>query len=158
MSIRGTKVRVSTHISAPVSVVWREIEQIEHHVTWMRDAVAIRFHTEQHRGVGTVFECDTKVGPLQLTDVMEIIEWSAERTMSVRHTGAVSGTGRFTLRSEGGSDTTLLWEEDLSFPWWLGSELGATVARPIFTVLWKGNLRRFSENLSVRAGTGEHGQ
>ena len=41
----------------------------------MADAVAIRFETEQTRGVGTKFLCDTKVGPIRLTDQMEITEW-----------------------------------------------------------------------------------
>ena len=41
----------------------------------MHDAVAIRFQSDQHRGVGTAFLCDTKVGPLKLVDRMEITDW-----------------------------------------------------------------------------------
>ena len=55
--------------------VWEVVEPIEHHVEWMHDAVAIRFQSDQHRGVGTRFLCDTKVGPIKLVDRMEITEW-----------------------------------------------------------------------------------
>jgi len=141
---------VAIHIAAPRSAVWAELEKIERHVDWMMDAVAIRFLNDRHRGVGTEFECDTKMGPFRLTDVMDIIEWEPELSMSVRHRGAVSGLGRFTLRDETGGATTLLWEERLAFPWWLGSTLGAAIARPILARVWRGNLRRFEA--SVLAG------
>ena len=43
-------------------------------------------------GVGTRFECDTKIGPITLTDVMEITEWKPGKAMGVRHTGLITGT------------------------------------------------------------------
>ena len=51
----------------------------------MADAEVIRFLTEQTAGVGTRFECVTKVGPIRLTDEMEITEWEPGRAMGVRH-------------------------------------------------------------------------
>ena len=45
----------------------------------MLDAVAIRFQNDQHRGVGTIFDCDTRVGPFKLVDRMEITEWEVGR-------------------------------------------------------------------------------
>ena len=60
MSGAKEPVSVSALIAAPRADVWRELEQIEHHATWMLDAVAIRFLSEQRRGVGTTFECDTR--------------------------------------------------------------------------------------------------
>ena len=50
--------------------------------------------------MGTSFECDTRVGPLRLTDRMTVVEWDEPRAMAVRHTGLVSGTGRFLLEAE----------------------------------------------------------
>ena len=61
------------------------------------DATAIRFETDQTRGIGTRFVCDTKVGPITLQDHMEITEWEPQRRMGVRHTGVVTGTGSFEL-------------------------------------------------------------
>ena len=46
---------------------------------------------------GGVLECDTVVGPVRLTDHMAITEWVPGEAMGVRHTGLVTGEGRFTL-------------------------------------------------------------
>ena len=101
------RVRVSQTVSAERQRVWAELARLENHVEWMADATAIRFLTATRSGVGTRFECDTRVGPLRLTDVMEIIEWSPGESIGVRHRGSVSGTGRFLLTEASGSRTVI---------------------------------------------------
>lgn len=135
------KIRVSTVINASTREVWRAIEDIETHVRWMEDAEAIRITSRRKDGVGTTFECDTRVGPLTMVDQMEITEWRARRAMGVRHTGAVSGTGRFTLRSLGPGRTRFTWRERLEFPWWLGGAVGGVIGAEVLRVVWKRNLR-----------------
>ncbi|MDG1187777.1 MAG: hypothetical protein P8N13_04910, partial [Ilumatobacter sp.] len=61
-------VTVSIDLNATPAEVWAIVEPVEKHVDWMADAIAIRFETEQTRGVGTKFLCDTKVGPIRLVD------------------------------------------------------------------------------------------
>jgi hypothetical protein len=141
------RISVSVEIDATAEHVWRVVEPIEHHVDWMHDAVAIRFVTDQTRGTGTAFLCDTKVGPITLTDRMEITEWEPERSMGVRHSGLVTGTGAFTLASiDLGRRTRFTWTEELRFPWWLGGRLGEAIgARVVLTPLWRANLRRLRE-------------
>ena len=141
-------VRIAADIPAERERVWTSLSRIEDHVQWMADATAIRFVGDQNRGGGTTFECDTKVGPLRLTDTMEVTDWQDGEILGVRHTGAVSGTGRFTLRDIPGRATRVEWEEQLFFPWWLGAGVGAFVAKPIFAVLWRGNLRRLGAHVS----------
>jgi hypothetical protein len=140
-------VRVSTRVPAERSQVWAELERIEDHVEWMLDATAIRFLGSGRSGVGTTFECDTTFGPLRLTDLMEVTEWEPGVALGVRHRGAVGGVGRFSLTDAPGSATIIVWEEELSFPWWLGAALGGYVARPLFAAVWKGNLRRLAHRL-----------
>ena len=82
-----SRIAVSIEIDASTERVWEIVEPVERHVDWMHDAVAIRFMTDQHRGVGTKFLCDTKVGPITLVDHMEITAWEPGATMGVRHTG-----------------------------------------------------------------------
>jgi carbon monoxide dehydrogenase subunit G len=134
------RIRVSTTIDAPPRAVWRDLRDIASHVEWMHDAVAIRFRSPRRAGVGTVFECDTKVGPLRTTDVMEITEWRAGRAMGVRHVGVVTGSGRFTLRRRR-RRTRVTWEERLRFPWWLGGPLGNVVGGQVLRLVWRRNLR-----------------
>lgn len=138
------RIRVAVEIDASPADVWTVVEPIERHVDWMADAVAIRFVSESTRGVGTEFECDTKVGPITLTDEMTVTEWEAERSMGVRHTGVVTGTGVFELESiDLGRRTRFTWTEDLTFPWYLGGRLGEIIGgRAVMKQIWKRNLRR----------------
>lgn len=138
-----SRIYVSTVIDASAEEVWRVVEPVERHVDWMADAVAIHFEGDQTRGVGTRFLCDTKVGPLRLTDRMEITEWEPGRAMGVRHTGLVTGSGRFTLEPAIDGGTLFAWEEDLRFPWWMGGRLGELVGgRLVLRQIWTRNLRQ----------------
>ncbi|MEZ5341370.1 MAG: SRPBCC family protein [Acidimicrobiales bacterium] len=140
---------VSTTIDRPSTAVWENVRDISSHVSWMLDAEAIRFLTPQTEGVGTRFECDTKVGPLSLTDVMEITAWEDAKQMGVRHVGLVEGTGLFTLVDLGDDRTEFRWEEDLRFPWFFGGPIGAFVARPVLRTIWKGNLKRLKARIEA---------
>ncbi len=138
-----SNIKVSIEIDATPEKVWQIVEPIERHVDWMHDAVAIRFTSDQTRGVGTAFLCDTKVGPIRLTDKMEITEWVPGKAMGVKHIGIVTGTGVFTLESlSNGMRTLFKWEEKLVFPWFLGGPLGAFVGgKIVLRQIWKRNLR-----------------
>ena len=87
-----TRIRVTTVIRAPRRHVWAAIRDVARHVDWMEDAVAIRFTSPRRSGVGATFDCDTRVGPLRLTDRMEVTEWKEGRVMGIRHVGVVTGT------------------------------------------------------------------
>lgn len=148
--VRAASIRVSTVVPAPPEAVWEDLRRIGSHVEWMSDAEEIRFLTEATEGVGVRFECDTRVGPLRLTDRMEVTEWSDTEVMGIAHTGMVSGVGQFRLSAcEGpGPDraahTRFEWTESLRFPWWMGGPLGAVLARPVLRAVWTRNLRRFA--------------
>jgi hypothetical protein len=115
----------------------------------MDDAIAIRFTSRQREGVGTTFECDTRVGPFRLVDRMEVTEWRARRAIGIRHTGLVTGRGRFVLaRHRRG--TRFTWEERLRFPWWLGGAVGGTVAKPVLRRVWRGNLENLRRLIEQR--------
>ncbi|MCO8129166.1 SRPBCC family protein [Acidimicrobiia bacterium EGI L10123] len=141
------RITVSTTIDASPAAVWAAVEDVGSHVDWMADAEAIRFTSDRTSGVGTTFECDTKVGPLRLTDLMEITRWEPEQAMGVRHVGLVTGEGVFTLSSAGEQSpdratTRFEWSERLVFPWWMGGPVGGIVGGRIMRLIWKRNLRR----------------
>lgn len=136
-----SRIRVSVLIDARPAEVWWAVEDIASHVDWMLDAREIRFTSARRSGVGTAFECDTRVGPFLLTDRMEVTEWAPGKAMGVSHVGLVTGTGRFTLRRARRGRTRFRWDERLEFPWWLGGKLGALAGRPVLTAIWRRNLR-----------------
>lgn len=138
------RLRVSRVIDATPAQVWADIEDISSHVEWMSEAVDIRFLSRRRAGVGTRFECDTRVGPIRLTDVMEITRWEPARVMGVRHVGVVTGVGEFRLRLARRSRTRFTWAERLRFPWWLGGPAGAVVGARVLAMVWRRNLRRLA--------------
>mgnify|MGYP000881426973 FL=1 len=135
------RIRVSTVIDASPAQVWDEVRHVERHVDWMADAVEIRFTSRRRSGVGTTFDCLTKVGPIRLTDKMEITDWRDGKLMGVRHVGLVTGTGRFTVTKARGGRTRFTWDERLKFPWWLGGPVGGVVGGRVMRQIWKKNLR-----------------
>ena len=135
---------MSIELAASPARVWEIVEPVERHVDWMADAVAIRFTNSQTRGVGTTFDCDTKVGPIKLTDRMEITEWVPEKSMGVKHVGIVTGTGVFTIEPLGnGQYSKFTWSEELTFPWWLGGPIGEVIGGNIvMKAIWRRNLKK----------------
>lgn len=137
-------IEIGITIAAPPAEVWRVIEPVERHVEWMADAESIRFTTEQTRGVGTTFDCVTRIGPFRTIDRMAVVEWDAPNAMGIEHRGVVTGRGRFTLTPEG-AGTRFTWREQLTFPWWMGGAVGAFLARPVLRAVWRRNLRRLKQ-------------
>jgi hypothetical protein len=113
----------------------------------MKDAVAIRFTSARHDGVGATFDCDTKIGPFRLLDRMEVTEWREGKVMGIAHRGLVSGRGRFTLRPARRGRTRFTWDERIRFPWWAGGPVGGLLAKPVLRRIWKDNLRRLKAEL-----------
>ncbi|MEE9414765.1 MAG: SRPBCC family protein [Acidimicrobiales bacterium] len=140
------RIVVSTLLDATPEQVWADISNLASHVEWMHDATEIRFTSAVHTGLGTTFECDTKVGPLSTTDEMTITSWEPGRSLGVRHSGVVTGVGEFTLEAEG-LGTRFTWDEELTFPLWLGGGFAAAASKPVLKAIWTRNLaglrRRF---------------
>ena len=134
------RIKVCTTIDASTAEVWDVVEEIQHHTDWMVDAARITFVSNRTSGVGTEFDCLTRVGPFRLTDRMKVTEWEPGRAMGIEHHGMVTGRGRFTLESKRQGSTRFCWNERLRFPWWMGGVVGEQVARPVLKRLWKRNL------------------
>jgi len=138
---------LSVIIDRPLADVWRYVEQVERHTEWMSDAVSITLDGERTRGVGTTFECLTKVGPFRVVDRMTVTEWEPEKVMTIEHRGFVTGRGRFTLVPRSNDRTEFLWSEQLSFPWWMGGRAGVIAAKPVLRSIWRRNLLRLKQRV-----------
>jgi uncharacterized protein YndB with AHSA1/START domain len=138
-------IHLCTTIGAPVEHVWDTVEDVATHTRWMADAESIDFVTDQRRGVGTEFDCRTRVGPLTTVDRMRVTEWEPGVAMGIEHHGIVTGTGRFTLRTAGPGLTEFCWSEELVFPLTMGGGLGERAGRPVLERIWSANLRRLRD-------------
>jgi hypothetical protein len=117
----------------------------------MMDAACILFDTDQRRGVGVRMTVPTRVGPLRVIDIMEVMEWVDKERIGVNHLGRIKGWGRFEI-SVHDDRTRLVCTESLLFPWYLGGALTGWCARPILQRIFQNNLRRFQR--WVEAGLG----
>lgn len=134
-------ITVSIDLAAPLDHVWAVLADLEGQQEWMGDIESLTFATDQRVGAGTVMLVATRVGPLRLTDRMEVTAWEPPTKMTVSHLGLVKGTGEFQLAAIGGA-TRLTWTEDLHFPWRLGGFVGTLTSRPILATIWRHNLKR----------------
>lgn len=133
------RITVSVDIDAPIDAVWEAAADLGSHAEWMADAQSIEFLTDQTSGVGTRMQVLTVVGPLRTNDIMEVVEWEERRSIGVKHSGLVTGEGRFLLEDRS-PQTRFTWTEELSFPWYLGGRLTAYLARPVLGWVWSRNL------------------
>ncbi len=138
-------IRIFQEIEAPPEVVWNAISNIQTHVNWMADASKIRITSEQTQGVGTTFDCDTKVGPLRTTDKMQVTEWVPNQILSISHKGLVEGKGSFILEKPSEGRTLFVWEENLDFPIFLGGKITEFIAKPVLKKIWRGNLYKLKQ-------------
>ncbi len=143
-------IHVSISIGRSPEQVWDYVQDISSHVDWMHDAAAITFVSDQTQGVGTSFDCLTKIGPIRLMDRMTITEWQPNASMGVRHEGLVTGEGVFTLDGVGPDRTVFSWRENLNYPWFFGGPVGAVFARPLLTAIWKRNLAHLRSRVEER--------
>jgi hypothetical protein len=144
------RIRTCITIDAPPAAVWADVNRLDSHVDWMRDAKSIRFRGRRRTGVGTELECRTRVGLLATTDVLVVTEWRPRRSIGIAHEGVVRGRGRFTLRRRRGGRTRFCWREQLQFPWWMGGRMGEIAAWPLLRMIWRGNLRRLKARIERR--------
>jgi carbon monoxide dehydrogenase subunit G len=140
-----TRIEVSTIVDAPPQVVWEDVSDLSSHVQWMADAESITFTTTRRHGVGTAFDCLTRVGPIRLTDKMVCTAWDHGRTIGIRHVGIVTGEGALTLEPHGAAQTRFTWTETLRFPVVLGGPLGGLVGgKLVLKRIWRKNLEAFA--------------
>lgn len=143
--------RISVHvdIDAPLEEVWHEAADLPSHAEWMADAESIEFLSDARSGIGTRMKVATKVGPLRTNDLMEVTEWVEGRSIGVRHSGVVTGRGRFDLSAVAGG-TRFSWTEELTFPVYLGGPITAFFAKPVLRWIWQRNLTGLKRRLEGR--------
>ncbi len=142
-------IEVSIDIPAPPQEVWDYAADLARNPEWMADAESIAFTSAQTEGVGTTFDCLTKIGPISTTDKIEVSEWDPPNTLGIVHRGAVTGTGRFTL-SPTAEGTHFTWSEDLTLPWYFGARMGQRPASMVLERVWRRNLRTLRARILER--------
>ncbi len=131
------EITVTVDVDAPVETVWGVVTDWENQGDWML-GTAVRVTHGDGVSVGSVLAATTGVGPLGVTDTMEIVGWDPPRRATVRHTGrVVRGSGVFAVTEiETGPGeperSTFHWSEQLELPLGPLGALGWPVVSPVF--------------------------
>jgi polyketide cyclase/dehydrase/lipid transport protein len=144
--------RVLAHIDASASRVWSLLEDWEGSAAWMVDATTVEVLGQPRRGVGTRIRAVTDIAGVPLTDLMEVVGWEEERSITVMHRGwPIKGIAWFELRPAKDGGTWFEWAEELDPPLGPLGELGGrALKRPIERVLRKSvaKLKQLAESAS----------
>jgi uncharacterized protein YndB with AHSA1/START domain len=133
------EITVSVDVDAPVETVWGVVTDWDSQGEWML-GTRVRVTRGDGASLGSELAATTGIGPLGVTDTMEIVGWDPPHRATVRHTGAVvRGSGTFTVVERTGTDgtdgtaaSTFHWSEDLDLPLGPLGALGWPVVRPLF--------------------------
>jgi Polyketide cyclase / dehydrase and lipid transport len=110
------KVSAVRELPVPAARAWQALVDWPGQGGWM-PFTRVRTLPGPPDGVGARIEASTGVGPLQVVDPMEIVEWDAPRRCVMRHDGRVlRGTGTFEVVPYGPGRCLVRWEEDLRQP------------------------------------------
>jgi carbon monoxide dehydrogenase subunit G len=144
------EITVSVDVDAPVETVWREVTDWESQGEWMLGTDVKVTHGDG-TSVGSELAATTGVGPVGVTDTMEIVGWDPPHRATVRHTGRiVRGSGVFSVLERRGTDgsegSTFVWSEQLDLPLGPLGAVGWPVVKPAFAL----GLRRSLDALARR--------
>jgi carbon monoxide dehydrogenase subunit G len=137
-------------IAAPPEVVWQAVADWERQSEWVAlTTVTVEPGAPEQRGVGERLTAVTRLGPIGVTDRMQVTRWEPPRRVDVVHLGrVVRGTGTFLVEpAPGGAWFT--WAEELDVPFgWLG-RVGAWLLRPAGQLLLRRSLRTLARRLEA---------
>jgi hypothetical protein len=143
--VTRVELTVRVDVDATPQAVWRKLTDWEGQGDWM---LATRVEVTgggDGRRVGATLEAVTGVGPLGITDRMEIVEWTPPRRCVVRHLGrVVRGEGIFEVVPLPAGRARLLWSELLDLPFGLLGRLAWPVVAPLFRAGVAFSLRRLA--------------
>jgi uncharacterized protein YndB with AHSA1/START domain len=131
-----SEITVSVDVDAPAKIVWDAVTDWEAQGEWML-GTEVRVTRGDGVSVGSELAATTGVGPLGVTDTMEIVGWDPPHRATVRHTGrVVRGSGVFTVlerRTDDGREaSTFVWSEQLDLPLGALGALGWPLVKPAF--------------------------
>jgi hypothetical protein len=141
---------VPVDVDAPAAAVWRKVTDWEGQGDWMLGTRVRTTGEGDGRRPGATLSAVTGIGPIGVTDRMEIVEWTPPRRCVVRHLGrVVRGDGVFEVVPLDADRARFLWSELLDLP--LG-RLGALVwpvLRPAFRAGVAFSLRRMARQCAA---------
>lgn len=134
---------IPVDVAVPAETVWRKVTDWAGQGEWMLGTRVRPTSGGGGRRLGATLEAVTGVGPLAVTDRMEVVEWTPPRRCVVRHLGpVVRGEGVFEVSPLGAECSRFSWSELLDLPLGRLGALGWPLVRPAFRAGVEFSMRR----------------
>ena len=144
---------VPVEVNVPADAVWQKVTDWKRQGDWMLATRVEVVGAGDGRHAGAILTAVTGVGPLGVTDRMEIVEWDPPRRCVVRHLGrVVRGEGVFEVVQLDAGRSRLLWSELLDLPLGRLGRLGWSVLEPGFRSGVAFSLRRMARQCEYAYG------
>jgi hypothetical protein len=144
---------VPVDVNVPADAVWRKVTDWNGQRDWMLATRVEVTGAGDGRHAGAFLTAVTGVGPVGVTDRMEIVEWDPPRRCVVRHLGrVVRGEGVFEVVQLDAGRSRLLWSELLDLPLGRLGRLGWSVLAPVFRAGVAFSLRRMARQCEYAYG------
>ena len=144
---------VPVDVNVPADAVWQKLTDWKRQGDWMLATRVEVAGAGDGRHAGAILTAVTGVGPLGVTDRMEIAEWDPPRRCVVRHLGrVVRGEGVFEVVPRDAGHSRLLWSELLDLPLGRLGRLGWSVLEPVFRTGVAFSLRRMARQCEYAYG------
>ena len=104
---------------APLATVWNVVLDIEHYPAWWRNFRRVKVLKGDGKSVGSVIDCEVRGSlPYSLTYALEVMRSDPMRSIDLRSTGDLVGTGRWEFTERGHLDTlaTYFWDVGTANP------------------------------------------
>lgn len=156
-SSNRVELTVPVDVQAPAEDLWRTVTDWPGQGEWMLGTRVEVRSSGDGRYLGAALSAVTGIGPVGVTDTMEIVEWDPPRRCVVRHTGrVVRGEGVFEVVALGPERSRFLWSELLDLPLGAVGRAGWPLVRPAMRAGVEHSLRRMARlcEARYRAGRG----
>lgn len=131
-------------VAAPAERAWDALTAWDRQSEWMLGTRVYATHLDG-RAIGGGLSAFTGIGPVGITDTMEITEWSPPAVCRVRHTGrVVRGTATFQVHADGPNRSVVTWSEQIIVPFGALGEAMWPLVRPAVAWGLRHSLRAFA--------------
>jgi hypothetical protein len=141
---------VAVDVDAPAADVWAAVTDWAGQGEWMLGTTVAVDGPGDGRALGARLVATTGVGPLVVSDPMEVVEWDPPRRCVVRHLGSVvRGEGVFEVVELGPDRAQFAWTEALELPLGRLGALGWPLVRPAFRLGVRVSLERMARRVAA---------
>lgn len=147
-------ISITEHIAVPPEQAFAYVDDHTHTTAYMKALERWEPAGRKVHGKGARFAVAMKAGPLTLSSVVEITQWTENRVIAWRSTEGFRQTGRWTFRA-GGEGTDATFELEYELPGGIAGRVLARAADPIIRANLEasvGQLRTQLEKQSRRTG------